>query len=63
MASGVHVVALHRVARPALVRAAVAGLPDVRFVDPTAHFSRLLSAYRNRAIQLTLVSVVLVRCC
>jgi predicted exporter len=60
VAPGVHIVALQGLARPELVRAAIAGQPDVRFVDPTADFSRLLGAYRSRAIVLTVISVVLV---
>jgi predicted exporter len=60
VAPGVHIVALQGLARPDLVKEAIAGQPDVRFVDPTADFSRLLGAYRSRAIVLTIVSVVLV---
>ena len=60
VAPGLHIVALQGLTRPDLVRAAVAGQPDVRFVDPTADFSRLLGAYRSRAIVLTVISVVLV---
>jgi predicted exporter len=60
VAPGVHIVALQGLTRSDLVRAAVAGQPDVRFVDPTADFSRLLGAYRSRAIILTVISVVLV---
>jgi predicted exporter len=56
----VHIVALQGLARPDLVRAAVAGQPGVRFVDPTADFGRLLGAYRSRSIILTVISVVLV---
>ena len=43
-----------------VVRAAFAGRSDVRFVDPTADFSRLLGAYRSRAVMLTVISVVFV---
>lgn len=60
VAPGVHVVGLQGLARPDLVRSALAGQADVRFIDPTADFSRLLGAYRTRAILLTVVSVVLV---
>jgi predicted exporter len=60
VASGVHIVGLQGLTRPDLVKAAVAGQPEVRFVDPTADFSRLLGAYRSRSIILTVISVVLV---
>lgn len=60
VAPGVHIVGLQGLARPDLVRAALIGQPGVRFVDPTADFSRLLGAYRSRAIILTAISVVLV---
>ena len=60
VAPGVHIVALQGLTRPDLVKAAVAGQPDVRFVDPTADFGRLLGAYRSRAVVLTVVSVILV---
>jgi predicted exporter len=53
-------VGLQGLTRPDLVRAAVAGQPGVRFIDPTDDFSRLLGAYRSRAIILTAISVVLV---
>jgi predicted exporter len=56
---GVHIVGLQGLARPDLVKAAVAG-QEVRFIDPTADFSRLLGAYRSRSIILTVISVVLV---
>ena len=57
---GVHVVGLQGLAQPEAVRAAVAGQADIRFVDPTADFSRLLGAYRSRAVMLTIISVVFV---
>lgn len=60
VAPGVHVVGLQGLAQPDAVRAAFAGRPDVRFVDPTADFSRLLGAYRSRAVMLTIISVVFV---
>src|SRR4029077_15320943 len=41
VAPGVHIVGLQGLARPDLVRGAVAGHPGVRFVDPTADFGRL----------------------
>ena len=62
VAPGVHIVTLQGLTRPDAVRAAIAGQRDVRFVDPTADFSRLLGAYRGRAILLTVVSVVFVTC-
>jgi predicted exporter len=60
VAPGVHIVALQGLTRPALVQAAFAGQPLVRFVDPTAEFSRLLGAYRGRAVGLTIISLGLV---
>ena len=60
VAPGVHIVALQGLTRPDLVRAAFAGQPGVRFVDPTADFSALLGAYRGRAVVLTIFSVALV---
>jgi len=53
---GLHVVALQGLAQPEAVRAAVAGIPGVRFVDPTADFSNLLGQYRIRAMVLTVAS-------
>jgi predicted exporter len=53
---GLHVVALQGLAQAEVVRAAVAGIPGVRFVDPTAEFSRLLGKYRVRAMVLTVAS-------
>ena len=55
---GLHVVALQGLLKAEAVRAAVAGMPGVRFVDPTADFSRLLGKYRIRAIVLTVVSAL-----
>jgi predicted exporter len=55
---GLHVVALQGLLSAEAVRAAVAGMPGVRFVDPTADFSRLLGQYRIRAIVLTVVSAL-----
>ena len=55
---GLHVVALQGLLSAEAVRAAVAGMPGVRFVDPTADFSRLLGKYRIRAIVLTVVSAL-----
>lgn len=60
VAQGVHIVALRGMAGPDAVRAAMAGQPEVRFVDPTADFGRLLGAYRHRAVLLTIVSVALI---
>jgi predicted exporter len=60
VAPGVHIVGLQGLALPEAVRAAFAERPDVRFVDPTADFSRLLGAYRSRAVMLTIISVVFV---
>ena len=57
---GVHIVSLQGLARPDLVKTALADQAEVSFVDPTADFSRLLGAYRSRAIVLTVISVVLV---
>ena len=56
---GLHVVALQGLAQAEAVRAAVAGTPGVRFVDPTADFSRLLGKYRFRAMVLTAVSAII----
>jgi predicted exporter len=55
---GLHVVALQGLAQPEAVRAAVAGIPGVRFVDPTADFSSLLGKYRIRAMILTAASAL-----
>jgi predicted exporter len=56
---GLHVVALQGLAKVETVRAAVAEMPGVRFVDPTADFSRLLGKYRFRAMLLTAVSAII----
>ena len=56
---GLHVVALQGLAKAEAVRAAVAGTPGVRFVDPAADFSRLLGKYRVRAMLLTAVSAII----
>ena len=50
---GLHVVALQGLSDPDAVRAAVAGTPGVRLVNPTADFSALLAKYRHRALLLT----------
>lgn len=57
---GLHVVAMQGVSRPDLVRAAIAGQPMVRFVDPVADFSELLGRYRARVVAIVLVSAVLI---
>lgn len=62
VAPGVHIVALQGLTRAAAVRVAFAGQPLVRFVDPTSDFSRLLGAYRERAVGLTVISLGLVAC-
>ncbi len=56
---GLHLVLLEGVRDPAAVRAAVAGLEGVRFVDSTADVSDLLGAYRRRAVWLLAVSALL----
>jgi predicted exporter len=55
---GLHVVALQGLARPDAVRAAIVGMPGVRFVDPTEDFSTLLGKYRARAMLLTGLSAL-----
>lgn len=62
VAPGIHIVALKGLQRSELVAAAVAPLNanGVRFVDPTADFSRLLGTYRSRAISMTAISVLVV---
>jgi predicted exporter len=56
---GLHVVRLQGLAQVEAVRAAVAGIPGVRFVDPTADFSSLLGKYRIRAMVLTAASALI----
>jgi predicted exporter len=56
---GLHVVALQGLVNPEVVRAAVANVSGVRFVDPTADFSELLDKYQKRALQLTGLSALL----
>ena len=56
---GLHVVTLQGLAHAEAVRAAVGGLPGVRFVDPTAEFSSLLGKYRIRAMVLTAASALI----
>jgi predicted exporter len=60
VAPGIHIVTLQGLARPDLVRAALHGQTQARFVEPTADFSRLLGSYRARAVLLTAASVLLV---
>lgn len=62
VAPGIHIVGLKGLKRPDLVAAAVVPLngDGVRFVDPTADFSRLLGTYRSRAISMTAISVLVV---
>ena len=55
---GLHVVALQGLARPDAVRVTLAGIPGVRFVDPTEDFSALLGKYRARALVLTGLSAL-----
>ena len=59
LGSGMHVVNLQGLRDAEAVRAAVAGMPGVRLVDPTADFSALLGKYRNRALLLTALSALL----
>jgi predicted exporter len=59
VAPGLHIVTLQGLTRPDLVRRAASEEPDVLYIDPTANFSALLGAYRVRAIQLTVASIVL----
>jgi predicted exporter len=59
LAPGLHVVALQGLTRPDAVRAAFADAAGVRFVDPTADFSTLLSKYQQRALELTGLSAML----
>ena len=60
VAPGVHIVGLQGLARPDAVRDALVGQTEVRFVDPTANFSRLLGAYRSWSVVLSMTSVLLV---
>lgn len=62
VAPGIHIVGLKGLKKPELVAAAVSQLngEGVRFVDPTADFSRLLGTYRSRAISMTAISVLVV---
>jgi predicted exporter len=59
---GLHIVALQGLTRADALEAAFAGQSNVRFVNPTADFSRLLGAYRERAVILTIISLGLVAC-
>jgi predicted exporter len=54
-----HIVMLQGSPPADAVRAALAGSPDVTFIDPTADFSRLLGQYRERAVLLLAVSALL----
>ncbi len=54
-----HAVRLDGIGDVQVVRAAAAGLEGVRFIDPTADFSRLFGAYRDRAVGLLAVSAIL----
>lgn len=54
---GLHVVTLQGVASPERIRQEVAGLPGVKFADPTADISALLGLYRFRALVLLACSL------
>ncbi len=57
--AGLHVVMLDGVSAQDKVRAALVAMPGVRFIDATGDFSDLLKKYRERAVMLTAVSVLL----
>ncbi|MDA8230038.1 MAG: MMPL family transporter [Magnetospirillum sp.] len=54
-----HIVTLDGLKDAALVRSAADGLEGVRFVDPTGDLTRLLGAYRHRAVTLLALSALL----
>lgn len=62
VSSGVHIVMLQGLADSARLRTVFDGKSGVRFVDPTADFSALLATYRDRAVDLTFASLVMVGC-
>lgn len=59
LAEGVHLVALDHAVDVARLRQAASGLDGVTFVDPVADMGRLLGTYRERAVGLLAVSLLL----
>jgi predicted exporter len=59
LAPGLHVVTFQGLTNADAVRATFAGMAGVRFLDPTADFSALLSKYQYRAVLLTALSALL----
>ena len=56
---GRHLVLLREAKDLAVIAKAAAGLPGVRFVDPTGEISAVLAAYRQRAVLLMAASLLL----
>jgi predicted exporter len=54
-----HIVVLNGVVRPAAVQALATGIPGVALIDPTGDVTRLLGAYRGRAVLLLIASAAL----
>ncbi|MFA6022397.1 MAG: hypothetical protein WC722_19230, partial [Rhodospirillales bacterium] len=59
LGQGIHLVALDGIADPQSLRAAASGLEGVSFIDPVADMGDLLGIYRQRALWLLAVSLVL----
>jgi predicted exporter len=58
-APGRHVIALDGVKDPSAIRAALAGMDGIRFLDPAGDFSERLGVYRYRAMWLIGLSALL----
>lgn len=59
LAPGLHLVPLSGLRDPAPLRAAIAGIPGLRVIDPTGDYTALFGKYRHRAIWLIGLSIVL----
>lgn len=59
LSPGIHIVTLELLRDPEALRRAIAGIPDVRVIDPAGDYTALLGKYRYRAVWLIGLSIAL----
>ncbi|HVJ42884.1 MAG TPA: hypothetical protein VM639_15375 [Dongiaceae bacterium] len=59
LSPGTHIVTLQLLRDPDALRQAIAGIPDVRVIDPAGDYTALLGKYRHRAVWLIGLSIAL----